>query len=228
MTSNREQWTPDFDVDDVCRRFCAIYTGSISDVLDEMGYRDQVLPKEIQGLTLQDRVAGLAMPVEGQSTSSMNPEEVFVPVLRMLGDLVPGDVIVSQPNDGVSAHLGELSAESARFRGARGAVIDGGTRDVEYILKLRFPVFCRYRTPQDILGRWKLVAHGEPIQIGAVTVQRGDFIVGDMDGVVVIPRNVIPEVLRRSEEVLGTENLVRKAILEGVHPLDAYREYGRF
>ena len=228
MTSNREKWTPDFDVDDVCRRFSAIYTGAISDVLDEMGYRHQVLPAEIQGLTIGQRVTGVAIPVQGEPSDSVDPEEIFVPMLKMLGDLGPGDVIVSQPNDHVSAHLGELSAESARFRGARGAVIDGGTRDVEYILKLGFPVFCRYRTPQDILGRWKLVTHGEPIQIGAVTVHRGDFIVGDMDGVVVVPRNVIPEVLRRSEEVLGTENLVRKAILNGVHPLDAYREYGRF
>ena len=101
---------------------------------------------------------GHAMPVAGEPTDSVDPEEVFVPVLKMLGDLKPGDVIVSQPNDGVSAHLGELSAESAKFRGARGAVIDGGTRDVEYILKLGFPVFSRYRTPQDILRRWKLTA----------------------------------------------------------------------
>jgi 4-hydroxy-4-methyl-2-oxoglutarate aldolase len=228
MASNFPDWTPDFDVEDVCKRFSVIYTGAISDVLDEMGYRHQVLPSEIQALVVELRVAGLAMPVSGEPTDSADPEEAFVPVLKMLGDLKPGDVIVSQPNDGVSAHLGELSAESARFRGARGAVIDGGTRDVEYILKLGFPVFCRYRTPQDILGRWKLTAYGQPIQIGQVTVNRGDFVVGDMDGVLVIPRDVTLQVLRRAEDVVGTENQVRKAILEGVHPLDAYRKYGRF
>jgi 4-hydroxy-4-methyl-2-oxoglutarate aldolase len=225
---DRQDWAPDFDVDDVCKRFSVIYTGAISDVLDEMGYRHQVLPHEIQGLTREHRVAGLAMPIEGQSSDSADPEEVFVPMLKMLGDLGPGDVIVSQPNDGMSAHLGELSAESARFRGARGAVIDGGTRDVEYILRLGFPVFCRYRTPQDILERWRLVSHGQPIQIGQVAVYRGDFVVGDMDGVLVIPRDATLEVLARAEEVMGTENLVRKAILNGVHPLDAYRQYGRF
>jgi regulator of RNase E activity RraA len=228
MISNRPDWTPDFDVEDIRRRFSLIYTGAISDVLDEIGYRHQVLPPEIQGLVLEHRVTGVAMPVAGEPTESVDPEQVFVPVLKMLGDLKPGDVIVSQPNDRVSAHLGELSAESAKFRGARGAVIDGGTRDVEYILKLGFPVFCRYRTPQDIVGRWRLTAYGQPVQIGQVTVSRGDFIVGDMDGVVVIPRDVTLDVLRRAEEVVGTENLVRKAILKGVHPLDAYREYGRF
>ena len=226
--SAHENPAMDFDVADLCARFSVLYTGAISDVLDEMDYRKQVLPCGIQGLTLEHRVAGVAMPVEGQPTESEDPEEIFVPVLKMLGDLKPGDVIVCQPHDSVSAHFGELSAESAKFRGARGAVIDGGARDVDYILNLGFPVFCRYRTPRDIAGRWNLVSYGQPVQVGEVTIRRGDFVVGDKDGVLVIPRDVTLEVLRRSEEVVGTENLVRKAILRGVHPLEAYREYGRF
>lgn len=218
----------DYDVGDVCSRFSVIYTGAISDVLDEMGYRNQVLPSSIQALTMGQIVTGVAMTVEGQSTESQDPEEIFVPVLTMLGDLMPGDVIVSQPHDSTSAHIGELSAESAKVRGARGAVIDGGARDIDYLLRLGFPVFCRYRTPQDIIGRWKLTSYGQPIEIGRVKVHRGDFIVGDKDGVVVIPKEITSEVLRKSEEVVNTENLVRKAVLQGVHPLDAYRTYGRF
>jgi 4-hydroxy-4-methyl-2-oxoglutarate aldolase len=215
-------------IEDACSRYSMIYTGAIADVLDEMGYRDQCLPSSIQGLTMDAKVAGVAMTVEGEATSSVDPEEVYIPVLKMLGDLLPGDVIVSQPNDSISAHLGELSSEAAQFRGARGAVIDGGTRDTGHILKLGFPVFCRYRTPRDIVGRWRLVAHGRPIRIGEVTIRRGDFIVGDKDGVVVIPQEIMAEVLVQSEEVVHTENQVRKAILQGVHPVDAYRKYGRF
>jgi len=218
----------DFDVDDVCRRFSVIYTGAISDVLDEMGHRNQVLPSSIQALTLDQRVAGLAMPVEGEPTASQDPDEIFIPILKMLGDLRNGDVIVSQPHDNVSAHIGELSSETAKFRGARGAVIDGGARDIDYILKLGFPVFCRYRTPADVMGRWKLVSYGREIRIGQVAVRRGDFVVGDKDGVLVIPREITLQVLEKSEEVVNTENLVRKSILEGVHPVDAYRKYGRF
>jgi 4-hydroxy-4-methyl-2-oxoglutarate aldolase len=224
----RQHSRAEASVDELCRRFSVIYTGAISDVLDEMGYRDQALPSEIRGLTIDQRVAGAAMPVEGQTTGSHDPEEIFIPVLRMLGDLRPGDVIVSQPNDHISAHIGELSAESAKFRGARGAVIDGGARDIDYILRLGFPVFCRYRTPRDIVGRWKLVSYGNAITIGGVRVQRGDFVVGDKDGVLVIPQEITLEVLERSEEVVGTENHVRKAILEGTHPVDAYRRFGRF
>lgn len=218
----------DFNVEDVCRRFSVIYTGAISDVLDEMGLPHQVLPSSIQALTMDQRVAGVAMPVEGDPTASTDPEVVYLPILKMLGDLRSGDVIVSQPHDNVSAHIGELSAETAKFRGARGAVIDGGARDIDYILKLGFPVFCRYRTPADVMGRWRLVSYGKEIRIGQVAVRRGDFIVGDKDGVLVIPREITLRVLEKSEEVVDTENLVRKAVLDGVHPVDAYRKYGRF
>jgi 4-hydroxy-4-methyl-2-oxoglutarate aldolase len=224
----REDQIVDFNVDDVCRRFSLIYTGAISDVLDEMGRRHQVLPSSIQALTMEQRVAGISMPVEGEPTNSQDPEEVYVPILQMLGDLRNGDVIVSQPHDNVSAHIGELSCETAKYRGAKGAVIDGGARDIDYILKLEFPVFCRYRTPADVMGRWKLVSYGKDIKIGRVTVRRGDFIVGDKDGVLVIPREITLQVLEKSEEVVNTENLVRKAILQGTHPVDAYRKYGRF
>lgn len=217
-----------FDVDDVCQRFSVIYTGAISDVLDEMGYRTQSLPSEIQALEMGQRVAGLALTVEGEATDSQDPEVIFIPVLRMLGSIQPGDVIVSQPNDSICAHLGELSSEVARYRGARGAVIDGGARDIDYILKLGLPVFCRYRTPVDIQGRWRLKSCGEPIQIGQVQIRRGDFIVGDHDGVLVIPREITLEVLHKAEAVMSTENLVRRDILTGVHPVDAFRKYGRF
>ncbi len=80
----------DFDVADFCARFAAVYTGAISDVLDEMGYREQSLPSDIQGLSPEHRVAGVAMPVEGEPTESMDPEEIFIPNLRMLGDFTQG------------------------------------------------------------------------------------------------------------------------------------------
>lgn len=227
MTSDKNP-AVSYDVEDVCARFSVIYTGAISDVLDEMGYRYQNLPSSIQGLTIDQKVTGVAMPVEGEPTESQDPEVIYIPILRMLGDLQKGDVIVSQPHDEKSAHLGELSSEAAKFRGARGAVIDGGARDIDYILRLGFPVFCRYRTAQDVVGRWRLTSYGQPIRIGEVRIRRGDFIVGDKDGVTVIPREITLDVLAKAEEVVNTENLVRKAILEGVHPVDAYRKFGRF
>jgi 4-hydroxy-4-methyl-2-oxoglutarate aldolase len=204
------------------------YTGAISDILDEMGFHRQVLPKEIQSLHPGHTLAGRALTIVGEPTTSEDPEVIFIPYLKMLGDVKPGDVLASQPNDNLAAHLGELSSETAQFRGAHGAVIDGGARDTDYILKIRFPVFARYKTPVDIIGRWRLVAHNVPIDIGRVHIDPGDFIVGDCDGVLVIPQGIIEEVVKKAEAVVKTENQVRKSILKGTHPVDAYRKFGRF
>lgn len=214
---------------DLVERLAAIpYTGAVSDVLDEMGLRNQVLPREIRCLMPGATVAGRALTILGEPSEELDPDKIFPPLLRMLGDVRPGDVLVSQPNDGVAAHLGELSSETAKYRGARGAVIDGGARDTEYMRRLEFPVFCRYTTPCDILGRWRMVAYNVPISVGRTVIAPGDYVLGDRDGVVVIPQRVAEEVIGKAEQVVGTENLVRKAILEGVHPLEAYRRFGRF
>ena len=107
-------------------------------------------------------------------------------------------------------------------------IIDGGVRDADYIEKLGFPVFARYRTPTDIMGRWRLVDFNVPIRIGRVAVSPGDYILGDRDGVLVIPAGVAEEVITKAEDVVKTENLVRNDILDGIHPLEAYKRHGRF
>jgi 4-hydroxy-4-methyl-2-oxoglutarate aldolase len=204
------------------------YTGALSDILDEHGFPNQVLPPEIQSLEPGVTLSGRVLTILGEPTHATDAETIFLPFLRMLGDVRPGDVLVSQPQDTVAAHLGELSSETAKFRGARGAVIDGGARDTEYIRKLDFPVFARYKTPRDIAGRWRLTEYNVPISIGGVTIRPGDLIVGDRDGVVVIPRAAAEDVVTQAEQLVHTENLVRKAILEGVHPVDAFNRFGRF
>jgi 4-hydroxy-4-methyl-2-oxoglutarate aldolase len=204
------------------------YTGALADILDEMGYRQQILPHAIQSLVPGQTLAGRALTLRGEPSQIDDPDIVFPPVLKMLGEIRAGDVLTNQANDSVSAHLGELSSETAKFRGARGAVIDGGARDTEYIVRLGFPVFARYKTPADIRGRWRLVDWNVPIVIGPVSITPGDLIVGDRDGVIVIPQRIAEEVVSKAEEVVRTENLVRAAILEGVLPLEAYQRYGRF
>ena len=214
---------------DLVERLATIpYTGAISDILDEMGLTNQTLPKEIQALQPGQTLAGRALTLLGEPATSLDPEVVFIPYLKMLGDIHAGDVLVSQPNASLSAHFGELSGETALHRGGRGAVIDGGTRDSEYLLKIGFPVFARYKTPMDIIGRWRLVAYNVPITIGSVQIRPGDYVVGDRDGAIIIPQGVAEEVITKAEEVVHTEDLVRKAILAGMHPVEAFRKYGRF
>ena len=210
-------------------RLAAIpYTGAISDILGEMGWHNQSLPAAIQSLVPGQTLAGRALTLRGEPTSSEDPDVIFVPFLKMLGEIRPGDVLVYEANDESSAHLGELSSETAKFRGARGAVIDGGARDTEYLVRLGFPVFSRYRTMRDIRGRWRLVAYNVPIAVGGVAVRPGDLVLGDRDGVLIVPQEIAEDVITKAEAVVHTEDLVRKAILQGMLPLDAYYKYGRF
>jgi regulator of RNase E activity RraA len=216
------------DINLIKRLSCIPYTGAISDILDESGYPNQVLPSTIRPLAAGQTIAGRALTILGESTTETNPDVIFPPILNMLGEIREGDVLVYQANSSECGHLGELSSETAKFRGARGAVIDGGARDTDYIIRLGFPVFCRYRSPRDIGGRWQMVRHSVPITIGAVTVTPGDFVVGDADGVLVIPSGIAEGVIRKAEEVVATENMVRKAILQGEHPAKAFERFGRF
>ncbi len=210
-------------------RLAAIpYTGAVTDILDEMGYHHRALPHSIQSLVPGQTLAGRALTLLGEPSEVEDPDIVFPPFLRMLGAIRHGDVLTYQANDNVSAHLGELSSETAKFRGARGAVIDGGARDTEYMFRLGFPVFARYKTPLDIRGRWRLVDWNVPIVIGSVAIAPGDLLLGDRDGVIVIPQTIAEEVVTKAEVVVQTEDLVRAAILQGVLPLEAYQRFGRF
>ena len=124
--------------------------------------------------------------------------------------------------------MGELSAETLKLRGIRGYVVDGGCRDTAFIRRLGFPVWCRYATPSDIVGFWLPQDFGEPIIIGGVRIRTGDFLLADDDGVVVIPQGRVPDVVAETEGVMGRENLVRQAILNGMNPREAYLTYRKF
>jgi 4-hydroxy-4-methyl-2-oxoglutarate aldolase len=210
------------------RRLARIYTAAVTDVLDELGLLRQTLPSAIQPLAPDMRCAGYAFPARGRSRKQGPRDEVLRKFLGMLGDVPRDSVLVIQANDHVAAHFGELSAEALRARGVRGVVVDGSTRDAAHIARRRFPTFVRYRTPQDSLPRWQVQDWGQPVTIGGVRVTLGDLIVADLDGVVVVPRRVASEVLRRCEKLVGTENRVRSAVRRGLRPLDAYEKYGAF
>ena len=214
---------------DLARRFSALYTGALTDVLDRGGYLQQTLPSELVPLRPGMRLAGPVYTVLGRPHPSHDYDTSIRRILEMLGSVTPGTVAVYQTNDRASAHLGELSVTSLASRGCVGAVIDGGARDIEYVLREDFPVFARYTTPQDCVPRWELIAHGDvSIVIGGVQVSPGDWIVGDRDGLVVVPAACVDEVLEEAEQKVATENEIRDAVRQGALPLEAYEQYGTF
>lgn len=212
----------------ITQRLSACYSGAVFDALRELKVQNCVLPSSIRPLDPAQRVAGQAFTVEGHVRHDLDAHESLLRWTEFLSAAPRDSVVVCQPNDSTLAHMGELSSETLHYRGVRGYVVDGGTRDSDFVLKIGFPVFCRYQTPQDIVGRWSPTALGAPITIGSVSIETGDYIFGDIDGVVVIPKQMAEIVVRRVEQVMSTENLVRKAILEGKDPKDAYLEYGLF
>ncbi len=221
--------SPSPEASELARRFSALYTGAIVDVLDRLGYMQQTLPPQLRPLRQGMRVAGPAYPVEGRPRPGADYDASIRKTLAMLGAIPPGHVAVYQTHDCSSAHLGELSVTSLKARGCAGAVIDGGCRDVAYILRQDYPVFCRHVTPQDCTRRWEVVAYGDvTVTVGGVRVAPGDYVVGDEDGVVVVPAALVARVLEEAEAVVATESAVRRAVGEGMLPLEAYETYGTF
>jgi 4-hydroxy-4-methyl-2-oxoglutarate aldolase len=209
-------------------RLEALYTGIIHDVLRSLGEPAGVLPKGIDPLSGSGNVGGVVFTMEGRPDPDIPAHESLLLWTEFLSKVPSGSVVVCQPNDDETAHMGELSAETLQFRGARGFIADGGTRDVRFILDIGFPVWCRYTTPSDIVGRWRVDALGEPIMIGGVSIETGDWVLADEDGIVVIPQRIAEDVVIESEVQMVTEDMIRAAILQGTSPKDAYLKYGKF
>jgi len=209
-------------------RLQVAYTGAVFDVLKEMGHPDCTLPHDIRPLDPTLSLVGEVWTCSGVMDPTISADESLLIWTGMLSKAPSGSVVICQPNDSTIAHMGELSAEVLKYRGVRGFIVDGGNRDSDFILRLKFPVFCRYLTPADVTGTWKLDSMGEPITIGGLTISTGDYAVADRDGVVIVPGRLAAEVADRINEVIGTENEVRTLILGGLDPQEAYLKYGRF
>ncbi len=214
-------------------RFEAIYTAVLADILDTRGYRAQTLPPSIRPLERGMRLAGPAFTVQGAPTRDADYDASLRKVLRMLGEVPEGNVAVYACAHEASAHLGELSVTSLAARGVAGCVLDGGCRDVRFIVEQGFPVFCAHVTPEDSTWRWELESTQVPISIGQgsigqVRVEPGDWVVGDDDGVVVVPQALVESVLAEAEGKASTESEIRTAVREGLSPLDAYERFGTF
>ncbi|WP_223551913.1 RraA family protein [Aestuariivivens sp. NBU2969] len=214
--------------DDLSNRLEKCYSGAVYDVLRAIGYPNQTLPNTIRPLDVDKKLAGPIYTVSGQYDATFDPHETLLNWTGLLSKAPTGSVVICQPNDDTLSHMGELSSETLQLRGVRGYIVDGGCRDSAFIKNIGFKVFCKYYTPVDVVGRWKAYGYGEPIKIGEVQIQTGDYVMADRDGVVVIPQDIVEEVVLKTEEVLRTESLVRKAIMEGVDPQEAYLKYGKF
>lgn len=209
-------------------RLGKLYTGLISDVLDDqLGFRNNtyIMSHEIRPLYPGAILVGRAVTALAVPTYS-EPEIPYQKEIEFIDGLRPGDVAVQTQSGIMTAGLwGGLLSTGARQKGARGAVIDGISRDTQQIMRMNFPVFSRGIAPADSKGRVEIIEVNVPIKCAGAWVNPGDIVFGDNDGVVVIPQEIAVDIVRLAEEKHEKEALFQKGLEEGASVAEMFKEY---
>ena len=211
-------------------RYLKVDTSNVADVLDGMGYLNQGLSPDFSPYPVNaGRIAGWAYTIRGQMTPYAMGGDADK--MKACQGLSAGEISVwSGDGEGI-CYFGELIAIGMKERGCTGALVDGGVRDIRWIGDHGFPVFAKYRTPVQSIGRWKVTACQVPVFVrgaGAshITVQPGDFILGDDDGVIVIPADIAEKVLLEAERLTEVEKNIREELKKGMTLAEALAKFG--
>jgi|TARA_B100002003_G_scaffold109270_2_gene101213 regulator of RNase E activity RraA len=215
-------------MNDFVNRLSKCYTGVVHDIMRDMGFKNFTLPPNIKPSKDKYVIAGEIFTIEGEVDKSLDHHESLLAWTGFLSKAPKNKVIICQPNNNEVALMGELSAETLQSKGVKGYIVDGGSRDMDFILSIDFPVWSKFYTPRDVVAYWKPTKFEEKIKIGDVEIFNNDYALADIDGVVIVPKKHIEEILVKSEELINTENLLRKAIREGMDPQKAYIKFKAF
>jgi 4-hydroxy-4-methyl-2-oxoglutarate aldolase len=203
-----------------------LYTAVVSDACDAAGLRSQSVWPDIRPLDESLVLVGRAKTVVWAPMFHI-PERPYDREIAAVDSLKPGEVMVM--TTGRSREIvpwGELLSTATVARGGRGVVLDGLIRDAARIKEMKLPVFCTGRRPLDSRGRGIVVDYDVPIAIDGVEIMPGDLILGDGDGVIVVPRAREQEILGLAWSKVDGEDTTRRALLEGRSVADVFREHG--
>ena len=204
---------------ELLQRFEKLYTGAINDALREACLLEQALPGRIKPLREYKTIAGFAFTVKSAPNVKITGEMEFR--TQMLDDMSEDHFVIWDTSRDDKATLwGGVMTATAKRKKIKAACIDGGIRDTHQILKAEFPIFYEYRISNGSLGRCLITHYQIPIKIGDVDIKPGDIIVGDIDGIVVVPRDIAYNILIRAEQFLVNEN----EIFDWVHQGDSIKE----
>ncbi len=203
-----------------------LYTAVLADIMDSLGFSRQVMRPDIRPLYPGACLVGRAATMLAAETFSISERPYYLE-LELLDSLKAGEVILCAMAGHQPASIwGELLSTHARARGARGAVIDGSSRDSRAISAMQFPVFATGLSPADSKGRYNVVKIRTRVMAGGVLVSDGDIIVADHDGCVVIPQEIADEVIRKAQEKVNGENQVRDILRRGASIRQVFDDYG--
>jgi regulator of RNase E activity RraA len=219
------EWMNDKELFEIMKK--EIYTGVLCDMLDTIGYSHQFLPHEIQALRPTDVLAGRAYPtiicdVYGEQE---DPLGLLPEACDNIGE---DEIYIVTGGDRRCSYFGEIMTATIKKKGAVGAVIDGYMRDTRQVLEQNFPVFSMGRDAQGSVYRNKVIRYRCPVEIGNIKINPGDLIFGDIDGVVVIPREIEEEAITITLAKVRGERDTRAAIERGMSAVDAVNTYGIF
>ncbi len=203
-----------------------LYSAVVADVLDRMGLRNQVLSSRIRALTPVQRVCGRVFTAQAIAVTEV-PAESYKLEMQAIDMMQSGDVfVVDAGHNEQSAFWGELLSTACVAKGVRGVVMSACSRDLWALNQMDFPVFGIGSTPADSLGRIDVIHIGKSIQIDGVSTKNGDLILGDQDGVVIIPAESAEEALQLAQQKVSGENTVREELRTGVPVAEVFRKHG--
>jgi regulator of RNase E activity RraA len=203
-----------------------LYTSVLADILDEAGYRQQVMRPEVRPLFPGARVVGRAATMLAVEVSEL-PAQPYHLLMQLLDGLRPGEVVVGAVQAQVRAALwGELLSTHTRAKGGRGVVLDGLSRDSWGIVEMKFPVFATGLSPADSKGRLEVISIRGTIPVGGVSVADGDLLVADSDGCVVVPAAIEDDVIAKAMDKVSGEDTMRDILRKGANLREVFKEYG--
>jgi 4-hydroxy-4-methyl-2-oxoglutarate aldolase len=212
--------------EDISRGLSKLHSAVLCDALDRNGYRCQALHHTIRPLYAEACIIGTARTLQSRKNDALL-DSPYQKELEALDALTPDDVVVfSTGEDFTSGVWGELLSTAACAKGARGAVVDGLTRDAAKIIGKQFPVFARGISPYDSHGRSEVVAYDVPIQCGGVLVNPGDIVFADFDGVVIIPEAIAELVIEAAEHKASKERIVDDEFRKGRKVVEVFAQHG--
>ena len=212
--------------EETSQKLSNLYSAVLCDALDRLGFRQQGMTSTIRPLDPGMRIVGTARTLLSVRKPGMS-DKPYQKELEALDLLKPGDVIVFATGDDLSAGVwGELLSTAAKVKGACGAVIDGLTRDAVAICRMGFPVYARGLSPYDSYGRSEVMAYDIPIECGGVSVQSGDIVFADYDGIVVIPEQALTSVIESAVVKVSRERIVDEEFRKGRKVAEVFAEHG--
>lgn len=225
-------WNDDTELFDIARK--ELFTALVGDTLDKLGYFHQFLSPNIKPLQDDMVIIGRAMTVLEADVFTEIAEDSKQPIMKKpfgimfeaLDSLQPNEVYICSGSSPRYALWGGLMSTRAMKLKAAGAIVDGYSRDTPEILRLNFPTFSLGRYAQDQGPRGKVIDYRVPIEFNGVRVNPGDIVYGDLDGVVIIPKEIENEVFCGAIEKARGEKLVQKALEEGMSTVDAFAKFG--